>query len=96
MNAPDPGEDFTGHTEIELLRVIAERQGQTNALLAQLIEAVDALSDGEVTAAGTLEHVDGTLTTFLQDWLEENTSPPDPAVAVTLTWREPQAPPKGP
>lgn len=107
MNAPDPGEDFTGHTEIELLRVIAERQGQANALLSQQIQALNAI--GEVANAGfasmgaalvalgtKLDNIDDTLSTFLSDWLEENTAPSDPAVKVTVVWGEPQPISKGP
>lgn len=83
-----------GQQEVDLLREIAGKldsiksdleTGQTNwaECCTTIVGALQAIQQTETTIASL-------LATFLQDFIEDNTPTPGPAVSVRLTWGPPQ------
>jgi hypothetical protein len=92
-------EESTGQETVKLLRDMDQRLEVIEATLVGLADAVlsgfTSVAEALAALQATEETIAATLATFLTDWQAANTPPPNQAVAVTVTWRQPQPIPKG-
>jgi hypothetical protein len=81
----DAGDEYDNRVELELLRQIVEGQARQQETLDAIKDHLGSIRGVAYAGNELLATISATFSTFLVDWIAENTTPSNPATSAVLT-----------